>query len=490
MPEPLILPLDQPELEADLGGALMRRTVHPSGLRVLTEHMPGSRSATIGFWVGIGSRDEQAERGDAPGSLGSTHFLEHLLFKGTPTRNAYEIATSFDRIGAENNALTAKEYTCYYAKVRDVDLDGAVETLADMVTNSVIDEGEFETERGVILEELAMAADDLSDVANERFFEAVLGAHPLGRPIGGNPDTIRAARRDDVLAHYLAQYDPSTLVVAAAGAVDHDRLVDQVVAALNLAGGRWNTNENRAPKRRDVTPVEETTGGGAAGSSTVAGSTAAGSTAASSTVGFSSVSGSALDQASVHLVERESEQINLMVGTSALRAGDPRRFAFGMMNSVLGGGMSSRLFQEIREKRGLAYTAYSFGASYSDGGVFGIYAGTMPEKAGQVLELAREELQKVAADGITEDERDRALGQIAGSSALALEDSDTRMGRLARAELGTGELFTLDTSLARFADVTSDDIRKIAAFVAAGEQSVVAVGDVSRSAFANMAGVR
>lgn len=469
MPEPLILPLDQPELVADLGGALMRRTVHPSGLRVLTEHMPGSRSATIGFWVGIGSRDEQAEREDAPGSLGSTHFLEHLLFKGTPSRNAYEIATSFDRIGAENNALTAKEYTCYYAKVRDVDLEGAVDTLADMVTNSVIDQAEFETERGVILEELAMAADDLSDVANERFFEAVLGEHPLGRPIGGNPETIRAARRDDVLAHYFAQYDPSTLVVAAAGAVDHDRLVEQVLTALNLAGGRWTTGVNRAPKRRIV----EAAGPGG-----------------SSALPRAFESGAAHHAEAVQLVERESEQINLMIGTKGLRAGDPRRFAFGMMNSVLGGGMSSRLFQEIREKRGLAYTAYSFGASYSDGGVFGMYAGTMPEKAAQVLELAREELQKVAESGITEEERDRALGQIAGSSALALEDSDTRMGRLARAELGTGELFTLDTSLERFAAVTGDDIRSIAAFVAAGQQSVVAVGDVSRSAFAQTAGVR
>lgn len=436
----------------------MRRTVHPSGLRVLTEHMPGARSATVGFWVGIGSRDEQAERDDAPGSLGSTHFLEHLLFKGTPTRSAYEIATSFDRIGAEHNALTAKEYTCYYAKVRDVDLDGAVATLADMVANSVIDAGEFETERGVILEELAMASDDLADVASERFFEAVMRAHPLGRPIGGNPDTIRAAKRDDVFAHYLAQYDPSTLVVTAAGAVDHDRLVEQVLAALQLAGGRWNTNEDRAPKRR------------------------ASATDASVTVGTADGSdGHDAVAPGIQLTERESEQLNLLIGTPGLRAGDPRRFAFGLMNSVLGGGMSSRLFQEIREKRGLAYTAYSFGASYSDGGLFGMYAGTAPEKAAQVIELAQAELRGIADGGITEEERERALGQIAGSSALALEDSDTRMGRLARAELGTGELFTLDASLERFAAVTSDEIRDVTELLASGPQSIVAVGDVSRS---------
>lgn len=461
MSEPLLLPLDLPELTADLGGALMRRTVHPSGLRVLTEHMPGARSATVGFWVGIGSRDEQVERGDAPGSLGSTHFLEHLLFKGTPTRSAYEIATSFDRIGAENNALTAKEYTCYYAKVRDVDLDGAVTTLADMVTNSVIDEAEFETERGVILEELAMAADDLSDVANERFFEAVMGTHPLGRPIGGNAETIRAARRDDVLAHYFAEYDPSTLVVTAAGAVDHDRLVEQVLAALNLAGGRWSTGVDRIPRRRQPNLSEA----------------------------MVAVSGRADAVANadpeVLLTARESEQINLLIGTPGLRAGDPRRFAFGLMNSVLGSGMSSRLFQEIREKRGLAYTAYSFGASYSDGGLFGMYAGTMPETAAQVVELVQAELRGLASWGITEEERGRALGQIAGSSALALEDSDTRMGRLARSELGTGELFTLDVTLERFNAVTPEEIREVADLLVSGPQSIVAVGDVSRSTLAS-----
>ncbi|WP_336651393.1 MULTISPECIES: M16 family metallopeptidase [unclassified Leucobacter] len=457
MREPILLPLDQPELETDLAGGVVRRTVHPSGLRVLTERMPSARSASIGFWVGVGSRDEQGERDDAPGSLGSTHFLEHLLFKGTPTRDAYSIATSFDRIGAEHNALTAKEYTCYYAKVRDADLEGAVTVLADMVTSSVLDVDEFEMERGVILEELAMAADDLADVANERFFEAVMGEHPLGRPIGGLPETIRAARRDDVASHYRHRYDPSTLVITAAGAVDHDKLVEQVLSALDLSPeDRWHTG-------RSALPVRRVQAGAADRAASLASLAERGT------------------EPSVHITARPSEQINLLIGAEGLRANDPRRFAFGVMNSVLGGGMSSRLFQEIREKRGLAYTAYSFGASYSDAGLFGMYAGCAPERASEVVELSRLELQRIAESGITEEERERALGQIAGSSALALEDSDTRMGRLARAELGSGELYDLDASLERFAAVTADDIRAIAADLAARPLTIVAVGDTARS---------
>ncbi|QZY52610.1 M16 family metallopeptidase [Leucobacter tenebrionis] len=475
MREPIFLPLDQPELETDLAGGVVRRTVHPSGLRVLTERMPSARSASIGFWVGVGSRDEQAERDDAPGSLGSTHFLEHLLFKGTPTRDAYSIATSFDRIGAEHNALTAKEYTCYYAKVRDADLDGAVTVLADMVTNSVLDGDEFEMERGVILEELAMAADDLADVANERFFEAVMGDHPLGRPIGGHPETIRAARRDDVDLHYRDRYDPTTLVITAAGAVDHDRLVERVLEALNLSPQeRWHTD-------RDGTPVRRVQGEGRIDSTSVDAS-ADQTPSASSVPGLSTgAAGTGNAEPSVHITARPSEQVNLLIGTEGLRSNDPRRFAFGVMNSVLGGGMSSRLFQEIREKRGLAYTAYSFGASYSDAGLFGMYAGCAPEKAAEVVELSRLELQRMAETGITDEERERALGQIAGSSALALEDSDTRMGRLARAELGSGELYDLDASLERFAAVTGDEIRSIAAELAARPLTIVAVGDTSRA---------
>ena len=449
MREPILFPLDLPELSVELGGGTIRRTVHPSGLRILTEHMPAARSATVGFWIGVGSRDEQAERTDAPGSLGSTHFLEHLLFKGTPTQDAYQIATSFDRIGAEHNALTAKEYTCYYAKVRDADFEHAVGSLADMVTNSLLDADEFEMERGVILEELAMAADDLGDVASERFFEEVLKDHPLGRPIGGNPDTIRAANRDDVDRHYRDRYDPSTLVVTAAGAVDHDRLVEMVLAALNASHEeRWHTDSAGVPERRErggLEPVDTRAAG----------------------EGFVTV-------------ERPSEQINLLLGAPGFVAGDPRRFAFGMMNSVLGGGMSSRLFQEIREKRGLAYTTYSFGASYSDAGLFGIFAGSAPEKTAQVIELSKQELAKIAADGITEEEFERSLGQIAGSSALALEDTETRMGRLARAELGAGEFYDLDTSLERFETVTADEIKSVATHFANAPLTVVAVGDTGK----------
>lgn len=454
MHQPIEFPLTQPELEIDLGGGFIRRTVHPSGLRVLTEHMPAARSASIGFWVGIGSRDEQADNDEAPGSLGSTHFLEHLLFKGTPTRDAYGIATTFDKMGAEHNALTAKEYTCYHAKVRDADLEDATKVLADMVTSSLLDAAEFETERGVILEELAMASDDLADVAGEKFFEAVFGSHPLGRPIGGLNETIQAARRDDVLKHYLDTYDNSTLVVTAAGAVDHDQFVEQVLEALALADPlRWSTDHTVVPvKRRDRTEA--------------------------------ALEGATSGATQLHVTERSGEQVHLMLGTRGLQLGDPRRFAFGIMTAVLGGGMSSRLFQEIREKRGLAYTAYAFGASYSDAGLFGMYAACAPQKAAEVVDLSAQELQKISSDGITEEEFERTLGQVAGSSALALEDSDTRMGRLARSELGTGEFMDLDTSLERFAAVTGDEIKAIATEFAARPLTLVAVGEVSKSALA------
>jgi predicted Zn-dependent peptidase len=438
------LPLDLADLSfAASGEALVRRTVLPSGVRILSEHVPGSRSATVGFWVAVGSRDEN------PASFGSTHFLEHLLFKGTAKRSALDIAIAFDSVGGEHNAMTAKEYTCYYAKVQDRDLPMAVEVIADMLTSSVLDQTEFENERGVILEELSMAEDDPSDVVNERFFEAVLGEHPLGRPIGGSPETIREATRDAVWAHYGANYRPQDLVITAAGAVDHDLLVEGVIRALTDANWDLEVESSPVPRRTGVDAVIER------GSRLVT-------------------------------VTRPIEQANILIGVPGLVAADERRMAMSILNSIFGGGMSSRLFQEIREKRGLAYSVYSFAAGYSDAGVFGLYAGCSPSKAAQVTELMKAELDRLAAGGVTADEMKRALGQLSGGAALALEDSDTRMSRLGRSEITLGEFTDLDENLRRLHLVTPRDVQDLAADLASRPISIAAVGSLDDATFASL----
>ncbi|TFB95409.1 pitrilysin family protein [Cryobacterium sp. HLT2-28] len=435
-------PLDLAELSFRAAGeSLVRRSVLPSGVRIVSEHVPGSRSLTIGYWVAVGSRDEE------PGHFGSTHFLEHLLFKGTAKRTALDIAIAFDSVGGEHNAMTAKEYTCYYAKVQDRDLPMAVEVLTDMLTSSLLDPVEFENERGVILEELAMADDDPSDVANERFFEAVMGEHPLGRPIGGSPDTIRAATHAAVHEHYRANYRPQDLVVTVAGAVDHDVLVASVTRALALAG--WDLSEYAAPVgRRSGSPAGISQG------------------------------------ARLTIVPRPLEQANLLMGFPGLLATDDRRVTMSVLNSIFGGGMSSRLFQEVREKRGLAYSVYSFAPGYSDAGLFGMYAGCTPAKAGQVAELMLSELHRLAEHGVTADEMKRASGQLSGASALALEDSDTRMSRLGRSEITLGEFIDLDEALRRLALVTAADVQALAVDLAAGPLSIAAVGALEPDAFA------
>ncbi|WP_157002555.1 M16 family metallopeptidase [Agromyces laixinhei] len=439
------LPLGQAELSFTAAGdARVRRSVLPSGVRVLSEQVPGSRSATIGFWVAVGSRDEQRADAAHPASYGSTHFLEHLLFKGTSTRSALDIAISFDAVGGEHNALTAKEYTCYYAKVQDRDLPMAVEVLADMFTSSLLDPTEFESERGVILEELSMAGDDPGDVANERFFEVLLGAHPLGRPIGGNPETIRRATRDGVWEHYRANYRPQDLVVTVAGAVDHDVLVAELERALSTSG--WDLSAAGRPvERRSVVPAALEAG------------------------------------PEITVVSRPTEQVNLLLGVPGLVATDARRPTMSVLNAIFGSGMSSRLFQQVRERRGLAYSVYSFAPGYSDAGLFGMYAGCAPSKAGTVAALMRDELERLAADGVTADELRRASGQLAGASALALEDSDTRMSRLGRAELTLGEFVDLDEALRRIALVTADDVQQLAADLASRAFSLVAVGAIDEA---------
>jgi predicted Zn-dependent peptidase len=415
MSNPVPLPLAEPDTSfLTSGGTFVRRTVLPSGVRVLTESVPAAHSTSIGYWVGVGSRDERA------GQFGSTHFLEHLLFKGTADRSALDIAVAFDSVGGEHNAATAKEYTCYYARVRDVDVPMAVSVIGDMVTRSTIDAEAFDIERGVILEELAMAADDPADVAGETFFAATFANHALGRPIGGTPDTIRSASREDVVAYYREHYEPNRIVVTAAGAVDHDRFCDLVEAIFRDA--------------KDATPVERR-------------------------LAEASVSAR---KPSVELIARPTEQVSIVRGSQGLDLRDERRPVLSILNSVLGGGMSSRLFQEVRERRGMAYAVSSFAPAYLDNGAFAIYAGCSPENVGGLLRVVDDVILGVVEDGITADELSRAKGQIEGALTLSLEDTDARMTRLGRSELGTGEFTDLSTALERVDRVTTDDVLALA----------------------------
>ena len=434
------LPLDLPELDASIsGGARLRRSVHPSGLRILTESVSGAASSSVGFWIGVGSRDEENV------AFGSTHFLEHLLFKGTPRRSAMDIAEAFDCVGGEHNALTAKEHTCYYAKVQDRDLEMAVGVLADMVSSSLIDPNEFDVERRVILEELAMADDDPSDVAHERVTEAVMGDHPLGRPIGGSPETIKSAKRDQVVAHYQRYYRPEELVVTVAGALDHDDVVSWVIAALEECG--WSLGEHSAPVSRRETSL-----------------------------------------APLHsiparqVIHRPLEQSMVVLSMPGLNQTDPRRPAQAILTTVLGGGMSSRLFQEVREKRGLAYSVYAFASNYSDAGMFGMGGGTSPDHASEVALLMRDLFVEIVDKGITRHEWERTRGNLQGSSSLALESTDARMVRLGRSELHMGEFVDRDEALRRLDLVTLEDVQQLAGELAHNPLSAVTVGAVNDSA--------
>jgi predicted Zn-dependent peptidase len=406
---------------------------------VLTEAMPGLRSVTFGCWVGVGSRDE------ATGHHGSTHFLEHLLFKGTARRSAMDIASAFDAVGGEANAVTGKEHTCYYARVLDEDLALAGDVITDMVTSATLRGDDVDSERGVILEELAMNDDDPADVVHERIAEVVLGDHPLGRPIGGTPQTIAAIDAEHVRGHYRQHYTSDTLVFTAAGSVDHDALCRLIEAELERSGIERTAS---APVARRV------------GTTVTAGHGAGGTI----------------------VVRRPTEQANVILATTGLTATDERRYALSVLNAVLGGGMSSRLFQEIREKRGLAYSVYSFAASYADSGYVGLYAGCTPAKTRQVIELMTSELERLAEGGVDAEELSRGIGQIRGGMVLGMEDTGSRMTRLGKAELVYGEYATIDDVLARIDAVTADDVRAVAAELAERPRSLAVVGPFDEDA--------
>jgi predicted Zn-dependent peptidase len=443
--------MTRPDFPAGAAESAVRRTVLPGGLRVVTEFLPAVRSVALGIWVGVGSRDEDLAHG------GATHYLEHLLFKGTKKRSALEISAEMDAVGGEMNAFTAKEYTCYYARVLDADLPLAIDVLSDMVTASLIEPKDVDAERNVVLEEIAMNEDDPADSVHEAFTTRLFGDTPLGRPVLGTVDSINAITREQIFEHYRSRYTPPNLVIAAAGNLDHDEVVAGVRAAFAPVLADFGGADPAPPRLRDA-------GGLWDGYGTAAGS---GTT----------------------LISRPIEQANLVLGCEGLARTDDRRFALGVLNAALGGGMSSRLFQEVREKRGLAYSVYSFASQHADTGLWGIYVGCLPSKADEVLRICSAEVAKVVESGLTDAELDRGKGQVRGGIVLGLEDPSSRMSRLGKAELVYPGLEPVDEVLTAIDAVTHDDIRAVAAEILTRPKVLSVVGPFEdETAFAGALG--
>jgi predicted Zn-dependent peptidase len=392
----------------------------------------------LGIWVGVGSRDEDLSH------AGATHYLEHLLFKGTKKRSALEISAEMDAVGGEMNAFTAKEYTCYYARVLDADLPLAIDVLSDMVTSSLITSKDVDAERGVVLEEIAMNEDDPADTVHEAFTTQLFGDTPLGRPILGTVDSINAITREQINEHYVARYTPPHLVIAAAGNLDHDLVVAEVSKAFASVLPEFTGQSPAEPRLRGSGGLWD---------------------------GYGPAAGTG-----VKLVSRPIEQANLVLGCEGLSRTDDRRFTVAVLNAALGGGMSSRLFQEVREKRGLAYSVYSFASQHADTGMWGIYAGCLPSKADEVLSICVAEVAKVVEEGLTDAELERGKGQVRGGIVLGLEDPSSRMTRLGKSELVYPGLEPVDDVLAAIDVVSHDDIRAIATEILTRPKVLAVVG--------------
>ncbi len=406
-------------------------TTLPNGLRIISQQMESVRSVAIGCWVDTGSRDED------PIEAGTSHFLEHLLFKGSERLPARAISEAFDAVGARNNAFTSKEYTCYWARLRSADLPLAVDILAEMLQRPAFRQKEIDSERHVVLEEINMNEDDPTDVAHEQFVNALWGGHPLAPPILGTRESITQMTRDTIHNYWHRRYTPRSTVVAAVGDIDHEALVTMVAEHM----GDWAGPEiGRKSVLPEVTP-------------------------------------------SVRVRHRDTEQSHIVFGAEGLTRGDDRRFAVTVANHVLGGGMSSRLFREIREDRGLAYAVHAFRMPFLDTGASAVYVGTTPSQTFEVLKLIRTELDKVMADGITEEELERAKGNIKGSLALSLEDTNGRMTQLGRQELTGVEHLSVDETVARIEALTRQDILDAARQVYAGPYVLGLVGPFEEGDF-------
>jgi predicted Zn-dependent peptidase len=371
----------------------------------------------VGIWVTVGSRDE------TPAVAGASHFLEHLLFKGTTRRSALEISSSIEAVGGEMNAFTSKEYTCFYARVIDTDLPMAIDVVSDLITSSIVSALDVDAERKVVLEEIAMRDDDPSDLVHDLYAETYYGDTQLGRPILGTVDSIKSMSRNAVFNYYKKRYLPQDLVVAVAGNIKHKKVVEMVERALSADGF---LDVKGAPQIRGNDVLRKT------------------------------------KQTPVGIITRKTEQAHMFYGMEGVARHDDRRFAMGILASALGGGMSSRLFQEIREKRGLAYSVYAYAQQFAGSGQIGFYAGCNPTKAIEVIEIIREVLADVAEHGMTHEEIDRAKGAVRGSLVLSQEDSGSRMSRIGKNEIVYGHVMGFDEILKEISSVTHEDVRKVA----------------------------
>jgi predicted Zn-dependent peptidase len=396
---------------------VINRTTLDCGLRIITDTDASVRSASVGYFVNIGSRDE------APAEAGASHFLEHVLFKGTSRRSSKEISSSIENLGGGINAYTTNEFTSFYAKVVDEDLPLAVDVLSDVITSAVVSNEEFETERNVVFQEMAMRDDDPQDCAEEAFGTAFWGDHPLGVSILGTKESMNAITRDQIFDYYKTHYKPEAMVVSAAGNINHDKFVDLVKQNLE----RDNFLVGNAPaKVRDYSAFTPK------------------------------------PAKSVNIHNGQFEQANLFLGLEGVGRKDPRSTALKVLTIAIGSGMSSRLFQEIREKRGLVYSVDGLVRRYVGSGYFAIYAGCAPDKVSEVIKVAREILNDVAANGITDEEFNRGTNAVRAGILLAGEDSAYRMDRIGSSEIWDGYARNSDEMMADLKSITKEGVEEIA----------------------------
>jgi predicted Zn-dependent peptidase len=408
---------------AGVGGEY-RKTFLPNGIRLVTERIPHVRSVAVGVWVETGSRYEPADR------TGISHFIEHLVFKGTETRSAEDIARIVDSVGGQMDAFTTKEHTCFYVTVLDEHLPLAADLLADILLHPRFDAGDIEREKTVVLQEFGMVEDTPDDVIHDLFAERVWPEHPLGRPILGDRRVVQALDRDTVLSYFRTEYCPGRITIAAAGHVGHERLVE-------LLGTRFLDFGRPSPSRTDERPKLATT---------------------------------------VDLIERPLEQVHFVLGGRGLEQDASERFALFLLNTILGGSMSSRLFQVVREREGLVYSIHSGNAAFRDSGLFYVYAGTEPGHFQRVVDLTLAELRTLRAEGVTADELRRAKDHLKGSLMLSLESTGSRMTRIAKQELYFGRSFTFDEILADIERVTMGELGSLTERLLSEPLSLVALG--------------